>query len=262
MQICVTFLHYCKFSNKIVIHIVLHMLAKNVKALRERLNMSQEKFAILIGATRGSVAQYELGNNNPGAEPLIRICKITNKTVQELTKHNYDFSYLEPLTFKGKKASDIDKLQPRSETSEDGNNDEGTPIYEMAATAGELENVSQMPDMPSFHVKVPGYEDCNFGMHVYGHSMYPTIENGSLILCRKVNDKTVIMYGEIYLIRTADYLMVKRIQKNGKASNVLCTSDNFEKRSEDFRRFEPFELPVDKIIDLYLVKGIIKKTQS
>lgn len=139
---------------------------------------------------------------------------------------------------------------------------EGTPIYDIAATATQAEMVSQVPEIPNFYVNVPGYEDCNFGMYVHGHSMYPTIENGSLILCRKLTDKGVIMYGEIYLIRTADYLMVKRIQKNEDKKHVLCTSDNFEKRSNDYRRYEPFELERDKILDLYLVKGIIKKTQS
>ena len=137
----------------------------------------------------------------------------------------------------------------------------GTPVYDLHATAGANENISQLPELPTFHVKVPGYEDCNFGMYVYGHSMYPTIETGSLILCRKVKDKAVIMYGEIYLIRTADYLMVKRLQRPEARQAVLCTSDNFEQRSEKFKRFEPFELPLDKILDLYLVKGIIKKTQ-
>ena len=117
----------------------------------------------------------------------------------------------------------------------------GTPVYDIHATASQIEYSSQLPEVPSFTVNIPGYEDCNFGLYHYGHSMYPTIETGSLLMCRKVNDKHIIMYGEIYLIRT---------------------SDNFEKRSEDFKRFEPFELPIDKIIDLYLVKGIIKKTQS
>lgn len=140
--------------------------------------------------------------------------------------------------------------------------EEGTPIYELSATATKTEYASQLPESPAFHVKIPGYEDCNFGMHVYGHSMYPTIETGSLILCRRVNDKSIIMYGEIYLIRTGDYLMVKRLQKNSAKGFVLCTSDNFEKRNEEFKRFEPFEIAIDKIIDLYLVKGIIKKTQS
>lgn len=142
------------------------------------------------------------------------------------------------------------------------NNNEGTPIFDISATAGGMDNISQLPEVPSYHVKIPGYEDCNFGMFVFGHSMYPTIETGSLVLCRKINDKRIIMYGEIYLIRTADYLMVKRLQKNSEKGYVLCTSDNFESRSQEFKRFESFELPIDAIIDLYIVKGIIKKTQS
>jgi phage repressor protein C with HTH and peptisase S24 domain len=136
------------------------------------------------------------------------------------------------------------------------------PVYDIAATASNHENTSQIPEVPSYKVRIPGYEDCNFGMYVYGHSMYPTLESGSLVLCRRVIDKDVIMYGEIYLIRTHDYLMVKRLQRNEKKGYVLCTSDNYEQRNEKFKRFEPFDMHIDKIIDLYLVKGIIKKTQT
>lgn len=137
----------------------------------------------------------------------------------------------------------------------------GTPVYEIPATAGQMDHISQLPEEPTFRVSIPGYEDCNFGMYVFGHSMYPTIESGSLVLCRKIIDKGVIMYGEIYLVRTADYLMVKRLQKSDRKGHVLCTSDNFEQRSENFRRFEPFDIPIDKILDLYIVKGVIRKTQ-
>lgn len=139
----------------------------------------------------------------------------------------------------------------------------GTPIYEVSATASQMEHIGQLPEVPSFRANVPGYEDCNFGLYVYGHSMYNTIENGSLILCRKV-DKSVILYGEIYLIRTKDYLMVKRIYKDGNKNTILCSSDNTEERKDgsNKRKYEDFELDRDEIIDLYLVKGIIKKTQS
>lgn len=131
----------------------------------------------------------------------------------------------------------------------------GIPIFDHVATAGGLENVSQLPEIPSYYDTIHGYEDCNFGMRVYGHSMYPTIESGCLILCKKINDKSIILFGEIYLLRTADYLMVKRLQKSGLKGNVFCKSDNEVNDS----RFEPFDLGIDKIIDLYIVKGIIKK---
>lgn len=139
---------------------------------------------------------------------------------------------------------------------------EGTPIYDVHATGTVTEYTGNLPEVPEFHVKIPGYTDCNFGMYVYGHSMYPTIETGSLVLCRSVIDKHVFMFGEIYLIKTSDYLMVKRLQKSEMQGNVLCVSDNYEQRAPQFKRFEPFDLEIDKIIELYLVKGIIKKTQS
>lgn len=66
---------------------------------------------------------------------------------------------------------------------------EGTPVYELNASAGQMEHTGQLPEVPAFHVNIPGYEDCNFGMYVYGHSMYPTIENGSLILCLRLTFK-------------------------------------------------------------------------
>lgn len=138
----------------------------------------------------------------------------------------------------------------------------GFPVYDAIATSGPMENVSQLSGQPLFYMQIPGYEDCNMGLYNYGHSMYPTIESGNLLALRMVNDKSVILYGEIYLVRTKDYFIVKRLQKSEVKGNVLCTSDNFEKRSPEFKRFESFDIAIDKIIDLYLVKGIFKKTQS
>lgn len=111
-------------------------------------------------------------------------------------------------------------------------------------------------------VRVPGYEDCNFGMYVYGHSMYPTVENGSLVLCKKVMDKGVILWGELYVVITGDYRMVKRLQRAVKETRIICVSDNEELRRNNDKRYEPMEVERDKIRNLYLVKGIIKKTQS
>lgn len=45
---------------------------------------------------------------------------------------------------------------------------------------------------------VPVYEDCDFATYTYGHSMYPVIESGCLIVCRKTQGKQMILWGEIY----------------------------------------------------------------
>ena len=217
-------------------------------------NISEGKFEKLVGVSNGFVTK--VGDSIR----TVNLSKIKEKYPELNT------TWL--LTGEGDM---LVNTEPKTERKSSGtpngrrlgpDEDWGTPIFDISATAGGIDNINQLPEVPSFHVKVPGYEDCNFGMYVFGHSMYPTIETGSLILCRKINNKQLIMYGEIYLVRTADYFMVKRLQKSTEPGCVLCTSDNYEQRSNDFKRFEPFDLPIDTILDLYLVKGIIKKTQS
>lgn len=238
--------------------------AENIKAFRKAIFMGQGDFGAMIGANRGAVAQYELGNNKPGKHVMERLCKILKVTEDTFLNTKLSFENINPNDFKGLTGKMIDDMPmlDLSTVPPKDNGKKGTPVYDVPATAGNTDNVSQLPEAPAYYVTLRGYEDCNFGMMVYGHSMYPVIETGSLVLCRRINNKHIIMYGEIYLVRTPDYLMVKRLQKGETAGTVLCTSDNFEQRAKEFKRFESFELPIDEIMDLYLVKGIIKKTQT
>lgn len=166
--------------------------------------------------TQGEKLKLAIRGKGLSMEEAATALQITRQTLHNYIKSaKLDKEFLQNV----KKKLRIDLEQELQLTP-----DEGTPIYELSATASQMDNIGQLPEVPTFHVKIPGYEDCNFGMYVFGHSMYPTIETGSLVLCRKIHDKTVIMYGEIYLIRTKDYLMVKRLQKNEQKGYVLCTS--------------------------------------
>ena len=95
----------------------------------------------------------------------------------------------------------------------------GIPVYNLKLSAGPVEMYNDDTENPAFRVKVPGYEDCDFGMFVYGHSMYPTIENGSLILGKRIKDKNIIIWGEMYVVVTQDYRMVKRLQRADKPNH-------------------------------------------
>lgn len=230
------------------------MIKDRLTSFLSHLGIGQKKFEIETGLSNGFVNNVKAG--------------ISTTSVNKIKNRYPELNTTWLLTGEGDM---LVNKEPKTERKSSGtpngrrlgpDEDWGTPIFDISATAGGIDNINQLPEVPSFRVKVPGYEDCNFGMYVFGHSMYPTIETGSLILCRKINNKQLIMYGEIYLVRTADYFMVKRLQKSTEPGCVLCTSDNYEQRSNDFKRFEPFDLPIDTILDLYLVKGIIKKTQS
>lgn len=138
----------------------------------------------------------------------------------------------------------------------------GIPIYQVSAQASLMDHINQLPEIPSFHIDLPGYQDCDFGLYVFGECMAPTITSGSLVICKKINDKSIIMYGEIYVVRTSDYLIIKRITKAKKESHILLVCDNFTDNEDFSNRYAPVELSRDEIKELFLVKGIVKKTQS
>lgn len=138
----------------------------------------------------------------------------------------------------------------------------GIPIYQVSAQASLMDHINQLPEIPSFHIDLPGYQDCDFGLYVFGECMAPTITSGSLVICKRIKDKSIIMYGEIYVVRTSDYLIIKRITKAKKESHILLVCDNFTDNEDFSNRYAPVELSRDEIKELFLVKGIVKKTQS
>lgn len=132
--------------------------------------------------------------------------------------------------------------------------------YDVDAIASPMEVFNDQTVKPTSLINIPGFADCDFAVNVYGHSMYPTIESGMIILCKKVSDKTIILPGEIYFIITPDYRMVKRLKKSDRVGYLMACSDNQNgKNSPDGQTYEPVEIPIDKIIHLYIVRGSIKR---
>ncbi len=59
-------------------------LAKNLRFLRRRSNVSQARFAEEIGLTRSNIASYELGKAEPSASNLAKIAKYFNINMLQL----------------------------------------------------------------------------------------------------------------------------------------------------------------------------------
>lgn len=134
--------------------------------------------------------------------------------------------------------------------------------YDIEATATPMEIFNDQTVIPSTKLDLPGFAGCDFAINVAGSSMYPSIENGSMILCKKVQDKSIILYGEVYFVVTNDYRMVKRLRKSPKKGHVVCSSDNHNGHDHpDGKTYADIDIPIDKIVHLYLVKGSIKRHQ-
>ena len=59
-------------------------ISQNIRRLRKEKGMSQEQLAQLVGVTRQTIGMIEAGNYNPTLNLCIAICKVLDRTLDEL----------------------------------------------------------------------------------------------------------------------------------------------------------------------------------
>ncbi|MGZ3751961.1 MAG: S24 family peptidase [Mucilaginibacter sp.] len=136
---------------------------------------------------------------------------------------------------------------------------EGIPMYEVIATASGVEVYKDINDTtPIGHMNFPGIEDCDFALPVWGHSMYPYLENGCWVALKVIHDNKILP-GEVYYIEWGDYRMYKRLLASENEDEVIAHSDNTTELVGDRLKYAPFVIRKEDIKKLCLVKDIHKK---
>jgi phage repressor protein C with HTH and peptisase S24 domain len=136
---------------------------------------------------------------------------------------------------------------------------EGIPMYEVVATASGVEVYKDINDStPIGHMNFPGIEDCDFALPVWGHSMYPYLENGCWVALKMIHDNKILP-GEVYYIEWGDYRMYKRLLAGDNDDEVIAHSDNTTELIGDRLKYAPFIIKKQDIKKLCLVKDIHKK---
>ncbi|MGF7073502.1 S24 family peptidase [Mucilaginibacter sp. R-33] len=152
-----------------------------------------------------------------------------------------------------------DKKQNFSESKPISKHSEGIPMYEISATASGVEVYNDINDsQPVGHMNFPGIEDCDFALPVWGHSMYPYLENGCWVALKIIHDKKILP-GEVYYIEWGDYRMYKRLLAGDSLDEVIAHSDNTTEMVGNRLKYAPFIIKVADIKKLCLVKDIHKK---
>ncbi|HVW98150.1 MAG TPA: S24 family peptidase [Mucilaginibacter sp.] len=136
---------------------------------------------------------------------------------------------------------------------------QGIPMYEVTATASGVEVYSDINyKEPMGHMNFPGIEDCDFALPVWGHSMYPYLENGCWVALKIIHDRKILP-GEVYYIEWGDYRMYKRLLAGDKEDEVIAHSDNITEMVGERLKYAPFVIKIADIKKLCLVKDIHKK---
>ena len=80
--------------------------------------------------------------------------------------------------------------------------------------------------------------------------MYPLIKSGQIILMTRWTER-FIDWGRIYLVVTkSGYRVIKRLYQGSGEGKIMCKSENQESNP-------PFEIEMEDITKIYLVKGWI-----
>jgi phage repressor protein C with HTH and peptisase S24 domain len=136
---------------------------------------------------------------------------------------------------------------------------EGIPMYEVTATASGVEVYNDLNDAaPVGYMNFPGIEECDFALPVWGHSMYPYLENGCWVALKIIHDKKILP-GEVYYIEWGDYRMYKRLLIGDSDDEVIAHSDNTTEMIGNRLKYAPFVIKKSEIKKLCLVKDIHKK---
>lgn len=130
----------------------------------------------------------------------------------------------------------------------------GLPIYNSPITASFIETYRDTSHMePYYYLHDPRFKDCDFGAIITGDSMYPEIRHGDIVLCKIVEDKRFIVFGDIYYIVASNGLetckYINKDHDDPKNSLLLVARNN---------SIDPSPLPKDMLIKLYKLRGLIR----
>lgn len=246
--------------------------SKNISYLRKRDKLSLRAMGEIVGKNKSVIEKYEKGDTEPGISVIQNLAHHYKLPLSYILEINLSLLYADVTgRAEGGAHTKIEEIKPplRSKTDtkaymkkdppqpghwaesdiETYTKSSGKPIpfHDMEVTASSIELFNDGPGKPSQFISIPGFDDCDFAFNLWGDSMRPIYCSGDIILCKKIKDKNVIQFGEVYLVVTSEMRTVKYIKKHIERHLWILESAN------DF--YDSFEIETDRVIHLYLVKG-------
>jgi len=135
----------------------------------------------------------------------------------------------------------------------DDKGNENTVLVPIPAQAGYSLAHNEAVYMRQFGTyKIPGFERGEFrAFEVSGDSMAPTINHRDVVVASRVEELRLLEPGEVYVVVTAESVMLKRIKNRLRASDleVMLYSDNPHRL--------PYGMETSDVQELWRVRGYV-----
>lgn len=128
---------------------------------------------------------------------------------------------------------------------------EGIPLIPISAMAGAFTGEQTVLEYECERFVVPTFKGAEFLISVKGSSMYPKYNSGDIVACKRLPMGDIFFqWNKVYVLDTDQGPLIKRVKPGSDKEHVLIVSDN--------ERYEPFELPLNRIYHVALVIGVIR----
>lgn len=121
------------------------------------------------------------------------------------------------------------------------------PLLPIFAQAGSLTGWSEGVDEVKCERVISPVNDVDMAVHIYGESMYPDIQNGSVVYVRKINPRAFIEWGRAYILDTVNGPLLKYLTPGSDEEHIRCVSANHDPM------YAPFEVAKEDILGVYRV---------
>ena len=177
-----------------------------------------QDFAKLLGVSRNSISAAKNGNEIYLTDSLM------SKIQSALDYHTA------PIT-----QDDIER--------------EMIPVLPTDARAGTLAEFSESIEAFNCERMVSPIRGADFAMQVTGDSMSPEYPSGSVIICKKINEKAFIEWGKVFVLDTDNGAVIKSVRKTEDDNEVECVSLN--------PAYQPFRINTEYINGWYRVLMVL-----
>ncbi|EFS29772.1 S24 family peptidase [Bacteroides ovatus] len=215
-------------------------IVDRIKLFREYLGIGQTAFEVNIGVARG----YFSNVKTLGSDRILRIhTKYPELNIEWLVTGN------------GEMIKNAEREQKTIEISESAISEtkrKGALIYDIDATCGLSGRDIEFTDEKVIgSIDAPEINSDSKIIFATGDSMLPLIASGDRVVIRKIESWDYFNYGQVYLIITNEYRLIKRVRRHPKDADnlILLRSENPD--------YDDIDLPKREIIHLFIVENIL-----
>jgi hypothetical protein len=135
------------------------------------------------------------------------------------------------------------------------------PFYDDITTIGGMNNLAESGAVykPTEYINTGDwFRDATAALRHYGDSMveYPS---GCILALKEVKDKSLLIWGEDYVIETSEYRITKKVQRGSSKEFVTAYSTNTETYPDGRQIHEPIDIPIDSARFLLVLGYVVKK---